>query len=48
MEAERKQLMSQKEKENIMTHFCNMDLLEVLRNQTKIQNNALLNIIKLT
>ena len=25
MEAERKQLMSQTEKENIMTHFCNMD-----------------------
>ena len=35
MEAEIKQLMSQKAKENIMTHFCNIDLLGVIDGMEK-------------
>ena len=35
MEAERKQLMSKVEKENVMTHFCTMDLLAVIKIERK-------------
>ena len=35
MKAQRKQLISQKEKGNMMTHFCSMDLLVVVKTEWK-------------
>jgi len=41
MQAQRKQLINQKEKGNMMTHFCNMDLVVVVKTECLICNETL-------
>jgi len=41
MQAQRKQLINQKEKGNMMTHICNMDLLVVVKTECLICNETL-------